>query len=682
MTMTGQTISHYLVGEKIGEGGMGEVYLAEDLNLKRRVALKVLPPEVANDAERIRRFEEEAQTASALSHPNILVVYEIGGDGDLHFMASEYIEGENLAQRQEREPLTLGAAVDVAARVADALAAAHKVGITHRDIKAANIMVAEDGRVKVIDFGLAKLSEKKLPAVGPEDTTLITPAAPGSLECTVPYVSPELLEEKGADERSDIWSLGVCLYEMLARRSPFLKSTLTGTIASILKDEPAPLGDDVPEELSNVVMKALRKNRGERHQTAEEFRADLLRAARSLEGGKSVGRRGRARHDTASRENGSGALRPEFSKRRVAFALVTLVVVAVASVAGYMRLWAVRHVASGRESLNERTADGLNRAKESCERATSYDPWYAPAYVCLADVYALKEEYDGTPTQVSLPVAESYIRKALRLDGESAEAYATLGFIMGKGWRWAEAEAAFKHSIELNPRYPRARHWYCMLLRNLGRHEESHAQIEIAHELDPSDRIIWVNVVISHIIKGETDAAVGEGKALLDFAPKFWGGRIWTALARLEQGPQGKDDAISDLYAGVNHSQRSHTILANFGYAKAFSGDAPGAEAVIKELEEKYAQHKATGQDLAKIYAGLGRADEAFEWLEKDYDIRSGDLPHVGWHPSFKNLRRDPRFAHLMQRMGIEPAAVDEKPPLASAPLPSHVARSASAASH
>jgi len=662
--MIGQTVAHYLILEMIDAGGMGVVYLAKDLELNRLVALKVLPPEVANDAERVRRFKQEAQAASALRHPNIVTVYEVGRHGDLHFMASEYIEGENLQWRLEREPLTLGRAVEVAAQVADALAAAHAAGITHRDIKPANIMLDKDGRVRVIDFGLAKLSEKRLPVVGPEDPTWIAHTAPGVLMGTVAYVSPELLEEREGDERADVWSLGVCLYEMLARRPPFLKETLYGTAASILRDEPAPLGEGVPEGLREVVRKALRKNREERYQTMGEFRSDLLRA------GLALGSAGAASRPRTPRLGALFRFAPAAPRRRRLGAGLAVLLAAAVMVAWYPRFQSRRHVSAGREYLSQRTADSLDRARERCERALTYRPNYAPAYVCLANVYALMEEYKGIRTKESLPVAEAHVRKALQLDGELAEAHTSLGFILMKMWRWPEAEAAFKRSIELDRFHPGARHWYCMFLRNVGRHEEAQTQIKIARDLDPSDKIIRVNVVISYLINSETDMAVEEGKQLVNMAPKFWGGRIWLGWARLEQESQSKNDAISDLGAGVSHSQRSHTLLANFGYGKAYVGDVQAAEDIIRELEELYGRGLATGQDLAKVYAGLGRNDEAFEWLERDFAVRSGDLPQVGWHPAFKNLRRDPRFPGLMRRMGLQPRADVVRPPLAEGPPP------------
>ena len=277
-------LGHYIIQSAIGKGGMGEVFLARDTELERLVALKVLSADVANDADRVRRFIQEAKAASALNHPNILTVYEIGMFEESRFIATEFVKGETLRVRIKAEPLTFGETLDVATQIAAALDAAHAAGIVHRDIKPENIMLRGDGLVKVLDFGLAKLLESSAGHVDTEDATLAYgKTIPGMLMGTVIYMSPEQSRGKDVDTRTDIWSLGVVLYEMLTRRTPFAGETNSDTIAAILKSEPEPLHESTPPELVRIVRKALQKKREERYQTVKDLLLDLKNCKRELD---------------------------------------------------------------------------------------------------------------------------------------------------------------------------------------------------------------------------------------------------------------------------------------------------------------------------------------------------------------------------------------------------------------
>src|SRR5438552_8154878 len=216
----GKHISHYQVLSRIGRGGMGEVFLAHDTSLGRKVALKLLRSDFTRNEDRLRRFRQEARAASALNHPNILTIHEIGHDGSLRFMATDYVEGETLRQHLSRDRLTVGQTLDVAVQVASALAAAHQAGIIHRDIKPENISVRTDGNVKVLDFGLAKLTEPKtIETAAPTLPQVET--APGVVMATFNHMSPEQPRGLAVDARTDIWSLGVIIYELAAGRQPF-----------------------------------------------------------------------------------------------------------------------------------------------------------------------------------------------------------------------------------------------------------------------------------------------------------------------------------------------------------------------------------------------------------------------------------------------------------------------------
>src|SRR6266496_1525211 len=283
----GKVIGHYRIESLIGVGGMGEVYLARDERLGRKAALKLLPDSLTTDETQLSRFKNEARSASALNHPNILTVYEIGTDGNRQFIATEFIEGITLRALLARGRMNPHPALEIAVQVGSALAAAHETGVVHRDIKPENIMLRPDGYVKVLDFGIAKLTEQRLAS---DDHAVETTAAlqtrPGLVLGTAHYMSPEQARGQKVDARTDIWSLGVVLYEMVGGSPPFSGETPSDCIASILMTEPPPLSGvlpDVPLKLESILQKALRKNSDERYQTIKEMLVDLRNLKGELE---------------------------------------------------------------------------------------------------------------------------------------------------------------------------------------------------------------------------------------------------------------------------------------------------------------------------------------------------------------------------------------------------------------
>jgi eukaryotic-like serine/threonine-protein kinase len=271
------TLGHYVVLEKLGHGGMGEVYLAEDKRLLRKVALKILPAQFTKDPERLRRFQNEARAASALNHPNILVVYDVGQVGGTPFIATEYVQGKTLRTVMSSGKVKMQHAVEIAIQTASALAAAHEAGIIHRDIKPENILQRPDGYVKVVDFGVAKITQED----GSAEITEI-----GQVVGTVKYMSSEQVRGLTVDARSDIFSLGVVLYEMLAGVAPFEGKTKSDLIAAILEKNMPPLSyysPELPHELESIVMKMLEKDREHRYQTARELLNELKTFKHALE---------------------------------------------------------------------------------------------------------------------------------------------------------------------------------------------------------------------------------------------------------------------------------------------------------------------------------------------------------------------------------------------------------------
>ncbi|HSK71383.1 MAG TPA: protein kinase, partial [Pyrinomonadaceae bacterium] len=282
-SLIGKRLGNYKIVSQIGAGGMGEVYLAQDLRLNRSVAIKTLPHFLSNHSDYLRRFENEARAISALNHPNILTIYEIGEADGVFFIAAEYVAGETLRKRLRHKILGLDEILEIAVQIASALSAAHEKGIVHRDIKPENVMIREDGYVKVLDFGLAKLTEPQ--PIGKEDKTLVQ-SSPGVIKGTVAYMSPEQAHGLEIDNRTDIWSFGVLLYEMLARRVPFSGDTATEVIISLIQKEPPALQfivPGLPNELYFIVDKLLRKKADERYQNIKDVLVDLRRVKQKLD---------------------------------------------------------------------------------------------------------------------------------------------------------------------------------------------------------------------------------------------------------------------------------------------------------------------------------------------------------------------------------------------------------------
>src|SRR5438067_9039545 len=285
---SGTKLGRYEIRSQLGEGGMGQVYLARDTQLDRSVALKILTAEVARDHQRLHRFLQEARAASALSHPNAEHIYEIGEAEGVNYIAMEYVEGEGLDRKIAGRPLAVAQVLDIAIQITDALDEAHAKGITHRDIKSSNIMITPRGRVKVLDFGLAKVTQAagSSEQISNSEVATRVKTSPGVVMGTVNYMSPEQASGKEVDARTDIWSLGVVLYEMVTGRVPFEGATPSHVIVAILEKDPLTLSayaPNTPEALEWIVTETLTKDAAERTQTARELLKKLQRLKQRVE---------------------------------------------------------------------------------------------------------------------------------------------------------------------------------------------------------------------------------------------------------------------------------------------------------------------------------------------------------------------------------------------------------------
>jgi serine/threonine-protein kinase len=308
---SGDQIGRYQIRSLLGTGGMGQVFLAQDVQLDRPVALKMLPPDFTANPERLRRFRQEARATSALNHPNILTIYEVGENEGAHFIATEFIDGVTLRTHMARNSLKIAEALDIAIQMTSALDAAHRAGIVHRDIKPENAMLRQDGYVKILDFGLAKLAER---SAASSDAVTLAETDPGVVMGTVGYMSPEQARGVEVDNRSDIFSMGVVLYEMLTGRSPFPGNSTSSVLVSILERDPPPLSrylQNAPSELQRITTRSLAKNRDERYQTIRDLFVDLKALKQEwdfkLKLETSTEQRGDAQPDVGGGSGGGGA---------------------------------------------------------------------------------------------------------------------------------------------------------------------------------------------------------------------------------------------------------------------------------------------------------------------------------------------------------------------------------------
>jgi len=305
----------------------------------------------------------------------------------------------------------------------------------------------------------------------------------------------------------------------------------------------------------------------------------------------------------------------------------------------------------GRYYWNRRTTLNLRKAIEQFKLATDRDPNYALAFAGLADCYAVLHEYAGIPTSESDEQAKAYVNRALAIDGQAAEPHATLGSIYNNSWKWDEAEKEFQRAIELNPNYPTAYHWYSILLKDLGRHDEAAAMVRRAQELDPLSSVIAVNMSRLYQLQNNHEASIQNSLKIIELDPNFGSAYQYLALSYVKLGKNAEALAAAEKAAELTN--RAGITLGDLGYVYAATGKRAEAAAVIKELEAKYARKEAIGQYIAVVYTGLGDNDKAFEWLEKDFQIRNGKLTETRWWLQFDALRDDPKYKDLLKRMNL-----------------------------
>jgi eukaryotic-like serine/threonine-protein kinase len=791
--MIGQTISHYRILEQLGAGGMGVVYKAHDDRLDRALALKLLPEKMAQQPQALERFRREARAASALNHPGICTIYDIGEQEGRAFIAMEFIDGETLRAHIHGQPLPLEEILKLGSQIAEALDAAHVEGIIHRDIKPANIFVTKRGQAKVLDFGLAKLVPKGI-ATADGDSSGESPGSTsiaGMISGTPSYMSPEQIRGDDLDPRTDIFSLGLVLYEMATGRQAFAGGTGGAIIEAVLTRSPVSarsINPDIPPALEAIIDKALQKDRDQRYQHAADMLADLQQLKRHADSGQidsqagaesllastarpsssagtlrlsrsSTQQSGSFRAPRASKTIGSLAVLPfenvsrdpendylsdgitgslinnlatvpklrvmaqstvfrykgrdidpqavgrELNVRAVLTGRMMqsggslrigteLVDVATGSqlwgaqfdrkpgdifviqdeisneISGKLRLQlthaekkrlvrrhtedheAYRLYLQGRHHWNRWTEEGFYKAIGYFQQSIDKDPAYALAYTGIAESYVLLGWNSYLPPKDAFPKGKAAAMAALERDPDLGEAHTPLAAALWlHDWRWPEAESEFKRSLELNPSYPTANHYYAEYLMTMGRHAEAIAKMKDSQELDPLSIIINVAIGWASYMARRYDEAIEQLLRTLELDPNYpmthWIlGLLYRITGRYES-------AITAGEKAVTLSSGSSLMRAALAHTCAKAGRTQDALHVLDELNE-LAKHKyVVPHFLAGIHIGLGQNDRAIESLEKSWQDHSHWLLYLHIDPSMDDLRDDPRFQALLKRIGL-----------------------------
>jgi len=608
---------------------MGQVCLATDTRLNRSVAIKVLPPDDRDESAQ-QRMLREARTIATVDHPNVCTIYEIGEEGERPYIVMQYVQGETLAQRMRRGAMTLAETIEVASQITAALAEAHERGIVHRDIKPGNIMVSTSGIVKVLDFGLAKSFSHDQ-----NDETEVVISTPGLIVGTTPYMSPEQLRAEPLDGRSDIFSLGVVLYEIAAGRRPFDRPTAGATISAILSENPAPLPDCELLPLEPLITRALQKRPDRRFASAAAMHEALVAA-------------GKKRRRAAPRKPAQDA--------------PTQVVQTVSSVpkTSTKKRAPKTHVPDpeaerlylrGRAQWNKRHPEAVRQAIALFHEAVEIDPLHASAYAGLADAYLMLGFLQVIAPSDVIPKAKASALRAIELAPHQAEPHASLGYIAAIfDWDWPAAQRALHEAMRLNPSYPWAPHWYGLAAAAKSL-DEALQYVTRARDLDPLSPIIHTAIGIVHHLRRDYEAALRTYRQILDsevaFAPAhYYIGLTYEQLSRY-------DDAKANFVRATEIAGRGWLFLGALGHCYGVSGEHELARQLLHDLDAQQRERYISPYNVMLVHLGLGDLEAALQWLERALEERAAAMWTALVEPRFDAIRNDERVRELLARYGL-----------------------------
>jgi serine/threonine protein kinase len=672
----GQTISHYLVIGKLGSGGMGEVYLAEDQQLSRKVAIKFLPANVATDERARQRLLREARTAATLDHPNICAIYEVGQDVSHSFIVLQYIEGETLAARLKRKRVDMREALAIAAQVADALSEAHARGIIHRDIKPENIMLTTRDQVKVLDFGLAKTMRD--PGIVESDAqTGSMLSIPGIVMGTVPYMSPEQVRGEELDGRSDIFSFGTVLYEMFSGRRPFEAKSTAEVISAILTVDPAPISRSGSGPIGSgedrLIRKCLEKNAGLRYQTMGDLITDLGQVRRGYESGQLLPASTpvfEAAPEKTRAVSSSQAWR--WSRGRRIGLILAVVVLAVAGLV-YTLSFRSRHAdVSVAKSANPAAYDAYMRgmvdvssenpddnetAIKLFEQSVAADPNFAAAYAELARAYSIKARFFAPVAEKKKLNEEAEVDddKALALDPNLAEGYFSKGLILWtpyKRFPHEQAVQAYKRALELNPNLDEAHHQLGFVYLHIGLLDKGWQEIEKALAINPGNSLARYRLGVIDMCRGKYEEAFQIFNSTpLEKSPSLLAFYTSTALFRL--GRNDEASAVIEQFLKSYPNDEGGLVTSVKAMMLAKAGKQREAEDAIQraiEIGRGYAHFHHTSYSIASAYSIMNRPEEALRWLEVTADEGFPCYPLFEGDTNLDNLKKDPGFISFMAK--------------------------------
>ena len=671
----GTMLGRYEIVRMLGSGGMGEVYLAKDGQLGRKVAIKVLNERYETDGSNVERFIQEAKAASALNHPNILTIHEIGETAGSHYIVSEFIDGKTLREIIASRRLNLSKVIDISIQIAGALSAAHAARIIHRDIKPENIIVRDDGYVKVLDFGLAKLMPQQPSFVGLEEETVRQNlTAEGLILGTVSYMSPEQAKGERVDERTDLFSLGIVIFEMVTGRTPFAGASMPEALANLIKTDPVPLStfatDVLPDELQRIITKVLCKNPDERYQSANELVAELkeLKEKLTASGKTSLP----ALHHNTTAILGATAVdtNRQMVKRSASFAhiisrrtSVAAFVVLAAVIIGTVGFYKYRSSTSSPSAqelylkgryygVRENRTDN-DKAIQLLEQAVGLDPDNARIHAVLAEVYAKRFFYFEPNERQWEEKSSVELAKAFALEPNLAEAHEAQGLLLwtpANHFPHEQAIAAYRLAIELDPSLDEAHHQLALIYNHIGLFDLGKVELRKTLDLNPSNTGARFRTAGPLTAEGNCEESLRIIKTVpTDFNPGLVGPaktRVLICLGRL-------DEAAEEIAATlqINPGDRGGQMTSLKAILSALAGDNDRAEQEIQEAIEKgkgFGHFHHTAHNIADAYAVMNRPKEAVRYLQMAADDGLPNYPLFEKDANLDRIRQSPEFTRFM----------------------------------